>query len=402
MGVGPLLNYGLSTLSPLIIADLGINDAQFGLLATATFASAAVSSLWLGRLSDRISNPAQLVLIFAGSAAAMTIAALSTNYTVLLLAVLLAGPSQAISNPTTNHIIIHHAAPQQRPGWIGIKQSGVQGCQLFAGLVFPAVATWVGWHGALAFAAVIAVGLLLDGLRHLPAEPATMVQPAISAPRPANGEPPPAGFPVAVWVFAAYALLTGMGMQATNVYLPLFAVRELHFTLVLAGFASGFSGLVGVISRVLWGRRMALGTRASTLLILLGCGALLSAAALLRAGQSGNAVLLWCGVGLYGVSALGSNVVIMSGIMKVVPPATGRCGDRRRRDGDVRRLRHRAAADGPDPRTHRPLPPGLADGRQRLPALRGPRAVPAPAPQPARLTGAKLGLRADAMQTLAG
>src|SRR6185312_12730322 len=140
MGVGPLLNYGLSTLSPLIIADLRIGDAQFGLLATATFTSAALSSLWLGRLSDRISNRAQLILIFGGSAAAMALAALSRNYALLLLAALVAGPSQAISNPTTNHIIIHHVPPERRPGWIGIKQSGVQGCQLFAGLVFPAVA----------------------------------------------------------------------------------------------------------------------------------------------------------------------------------------------------------------------------------------------------------------------
>jgi MFS family permease len=134
----------------------------------------------------------------------------------------------------------------------------------------------------------------------------------------------PHGFPVAVWVFAGYTLLTGKGMQATNVYLPLFAVRELHFSLVMGGIASGFSGLVGVTSRVLWGRRMALGARASSLLIVLGVGALLASAALLFAGRGGHALLLWCGVALYGASALGTNVVIMAGIMKVVPP--GRVG----------------------------------------------------------------------------
>ncbi|HEX2246928.1 MAG TPA: MFS transporter [Arthrobacter sp.] len=320
MGVGPLLNYGLSATSPLIITELGISESQFGLLATAIFASAAVCSMWLGRLSDRISNRAQLILIFAGTAVAMVIASLAHHYLVLLVAALLAGPAQAISNPTTNRIIINHVAPPKRPGWIGVKQSGVQGSQLFAGLFFPAVALWLGWQGATALAAVVAVGLLLYGLRHLPEEK------PITTPAPGGGAAPPPvdqakGYPLAVWLFAGYALLTGLGMQATNVYLPLFTVRELDFSLLLGGMAAGVSGIVGVTSRIMWGREMAKGRRASTLLILLGLGALLGAAALLAAGELGNPLFLWLGVALHGATVLGTNVVVMAGVMKVVPAA---------------------------------------------------------------------------------
>lgn len=347
MGVGPLLNYGLSTVSPLIIQELEISESQFGLLATAIFASAAVCSMWLGKLSDRISNRAQLVLIFAGTAVAMLVASLSHHYLVLLIAALLAGPMQAISNPTTNKIIITQVPAAKRPGWIGVKQSGVQGSQLFSGLFFPAVALWAGWQGATALAAVVVVGLLLYGLRKLPETPPMTTaghapsaggSPAGAAaqkdtvvPRTAGpggdsaaaggtaGGSAPARTPFSVWLFAGYAFLTGLGMQATNVYLPLFAVRELDFSLVLAGVAAGVSGIVGVTSRVYWGRRMAKGVRASTLLIVLGLGALGGAAAFLAAGALGMSPLIWLGVALHGATVLGTNVVVMAGVMRVVP-----------------------------------------------------------------------------------
>jgi len=320
MGVGPLLNYGLSATSPLIIEDLDISEAQFGLLATAIFASAAVSSMWLGKLSDRISNRAQLILIFAGTAVALIVGALAQHYAVLLIAALLAGPAQAISNPTTNRVIIHHVAPPKRPGWIGVKQSGVQGSQLFAGLFFPAVSLWIGWQGATALAAVVALVLLFYGLRHLPEpKPITTPVPTAAAGEPAAGQAK--GFPTAVWLFAGYALLSGLGMQATNVYLPLFTVRELGFSLLLGGIAAGVSGIVGVTSRIMWGRQMAKGVRASALLILLGAGALVGAAALLAAGEFGAPALLWFGVALHGATVLGTNVVVMAGVMKVVPAA---------------------------------------------------------------------------------
>ncbi|TJY69275.1 MFS transporter [Arthrobacter sp. CAU 1506] len=341
MGVGPLLNYGLSTVSPLVIEDLGISEGQFGLLATAIFASAAVSSMGLGKLSDRISNRAQLVLIFAGTAVALVVAALAHSYLVLVIAALLAGPAQAISNPTTNRIIISQVPAPKRPGWIGVKQSGVQGSQLFAGLFFPIVALWAGWQGATALAAVVAVGLLLYGLRKLPENPITTAVPPTSASSPKRGMPreesagsqaaasqaaaPPgsagaqARFPLSVWLFAGYSLLAGLGMQATNVYLPLFTVRELGFSLVMGGVAAGVSGVVGVTSRVLWGRRMAKGVRASTLLILLGFGALAGSAAFLAAGTLDMPVLLWLGVILHGATVLGANVVVMAGVMRVVP-----------------------------------------------------------------------------------
>ncbi|MCC3293622.1 MFS transporter [Arthrobacter sp. zg-Y411] len=311
MGAGPMMNYGISATSTLIMADLGISEAQFGLLAATCFAGAALSSMSLGRLSDRISSRTQLLIIFGGTALALGLMALSGNYLWLLAAVLLSGPAQAISNPTTNRIISHDVEAGKRPGWMGIKQSGVQASQLFSSLFFPAAALIAGWRGAAVGAALV-LGLLLAYAWHrLPAEPRRRTT---TPPAPTHRR-----FPAPVWLLAAFALFSGAGMQATNVYLPLFAQREIGFTLLMGGATAAAAGVVGVASRVLWGRRMAAGIRASTLLLLLAAGAVCGAVLLLVGGQTGEQGWLWAGVVFHGASVLGVNVVVMAGVLREVP-----------------------------------------------------------------------------------
>ncbi|MBD7994600.1 MFS transporter [Arthrobacter sp. Sa2CUA1] len=313
MGAGPVMNYGLSATSTLIMADLGISEAQFGLLAATCFCSAALSSMSLGRLSDRISARSQLLIIFGGTALALTFMAVSGNYLWLLAAVLFSGPAQAISNPTTNRIIIHAVEPGKRPGWMGIKQSGVQASQLFSSLFFPAAALFAGWRGAAVGAAVVLGLLLLYSWNRLPKEPR---RPALDKASRAAAD---RSFPAPVWLLAAFALFSGAGMQATNVYLPLFAQRELGFSLLLAGATAAAAGVVGVASRVLWGRQMAEGVRASSLLLTLAAGAICGAGLLLAAGETGVPALLWAGVLFHGASVLGVNVVVMAGVLREVP-----------------------------------------------------------------------------------
>jgi MFS family permease len=375
MGVGPLFNYGVSVSSAVIIEQLGITAGQLGLVVSVVFASAAVTSIYLGRLADRMSARAQLVLIFAGTAVALVVGAFASHYWVLLLAAVLAGPAQAISNPTTNRIIIRAVPPVKRAGWIGVKQSGVQASQLFSGLFFPAVSLWLGWTGAALGAALVAVGLLFYGLvvvptpRELAARaardaqsapgPGTTTPAAPDGARPADPDGPPSGtaggdraaadraaadqaaagraagdphagdgragdgsatgrLPTTVWIFASIALLSGFGMQATNVYLPLFSMEAVGFSLVLGGVATAVSGVIGVVSRIWWGRRMSAGVKASTLLLMISAGALSGVAAFLAAGLWHVPALIWVGAALHGVTVLGANVVINAGLMQVV------------------------------------------------------------------------------------
>ena len=74
MAVGPLLTHSLSAMSPLVIADLGLSESQFGLLATVTFAAAAVTAVRTGRWADRLTPRTLLVVIFGGAAVSMLLA----------------------------------------------------------------------------------------------------------------------------------------------------------------------------------------------------------------------------------------------------------------------------------------------------------------------------------------
>ena len=329
MGAGPLFNYGISVSSALIIDQLGISAGQLGLIVTVVFAAAALSSIWLGHLADKISARSQMLIIFVGTAVALVVAAFAPSYWVLLVAAVLAGPAQAISNPTTNRVIMRAVPLEKRIGWIGVKQSGVQASQLFSGLFFPGVALALGWTGAALGGALVCVLLWLVSLKYVPS-PAQL---APRQPRPAEPDPPEVTvdtgqmsavaaqdkMPVVVYFFAVIAMLSGMGMQATNVYLPLFAVQELNFSLVLGGVAAAVSGVIGVVSRIAWSRGMQAGARSSRLLMIISAGALLGVLAFLGAAFWQQPALVWTGAALHGITVLGANVVINAGLLRVVP-----------------------------------------------------------------------------------
>ena len=329
MGAGPLFNYGISVSSALIIDQLGISAGQLGLIITVVFAAAAISSLWLGNLADKISARSQMLIIFGGTAVALVVAAFAPSYWLLLVAAVLAGPAQAISNPTTNRVIMRAVPLEKRTGWIGVKQSGVQASQLFSGLFFPAVALALGWTGAALGGALVCLVLWLISLKFVPS-PAQL---AARHSGPVTPEPPEVTvdtgqmsavatqdkMPVVVYFFAGIALLSGMGMQATNVYLPLFAVQELGFSLVLGGAAAAVSGVIGVVSRIAWSRRMQAGAQPSRLLMVMIAGALVGVLAFLSANAWQLPALLWIGAALHGITVFGANVVINAGLLRVVP-----------------------------------------------------------------------------------
>ncbi|WP_202912154.1 MFS transporter [Nesterenkonia muleiensis] len=326
VGAGPLLLYGLSATSDSIITELGIDAVQFGLLATVCFACAAVGNAALGRLADRRSDILLMSALFLLAAVALVLAGLPGGYALLLVAAGLSGIAQSFSNGVTNRILLERVPAAQRIGWVGIKQSGVQVSQLVASLAFPLLALWVGWRGAALVGSLIPFILLLLAWHALSSTPRLGPD---NSPRgtTSTSSPPPlrpglTRHSGTVWALAAFGLLNGIGVQATNVYLPLFAVRELGFSLVLGGATAAVAGVVGVAARVGWARVMARGASAPTLLLVLALTALAGAAAFLGAGMTDWAALLWLAVILHGASALGVAVVLMSALLRSTPASS--------------------------------------------------------------------------------
>ncbi|WP_218221898.1 MFS transporter [Nesterenkonia sp. Act20] len=326
VGVGPLLLYGLSATSEEIITDLGINEAQFGLLATTCFACAALGNATLGRLADRHSDLGLMTAVFLMSTLALVLAGVPGGYLVLIIAAGLSGFAQSFPNGVTNRVLLERVPAQKRIGWVGIKQSGVQVSQLVASLTFPLLALLIGWRGTALLATLLPLGLLVLTWRTLRAVPLlhdTRVTPEETGPSPATAAATlRPGHSAAVWALAAFGCLNGIGVQATNVYLPLFAVRELDFSLVLGGATAAVAGVVGVTARVGWARVMARGTSGPVLLLALALTALSGVVAFLSAQATGWAPLLWTAVVLHGASALGVSVVLMSVLLRSIPSAS--------------------------------------------------------------------------------
>jgi predicted MFS family arabinose efflux permease len=310
MGAGPLALYTLNATAPLVRADLGLSRAQFGSFAMVAFLAAATVSPLVGRYVDLVSGRVVLAVLFAGSGIALVGAAVAWSFAWLLLAVALCGAVQALSNPVTNQLVAAHVPAGRRGPLMGVKQSGVQLSQFSAGLVLPSVAVLLGWRGAAAVAATVAVVGLLLVRSTVPAE--------ASAIGPRHGRRL-ADMPTAVWWLTGYSLLTGAGLQATNVYLPLYSFERLHLSVRAAGLTAAAVGGVGLVSRIGWGRAAERIRDPFRPLLLLAAASGLAVCAVLAAEQLHRTALMWAGAVVFGASALAANVVVMLALVHVSP-----------------------------------------------------------------------------------
>ncbi|MGP5046867.1 MFS transporter [Glutamicibacter ardleyensis] len=320
VGIAPLFTYGLSATSDLVISELQISETQFGLLATVCFGCAAIGNAAFSKFADRRTDASLFIIVFGLSAAALALAAIPSGYALLLVAAMFAGFAQSFPNGVTNRVLVQRVPGAQRITWTGIKQSGVQVSQLVGSLGFPLLAAWIGWRGASLVGAILAAVLGVLTVRLINA---TAMLPLAQSKTPKSVEVstgPSTRF--IVITLTAFGFINGMGVQATNVYLPLFAVRELHFSLFLGGLTAAVAGAFGVAARIGWGALMSKGISAPKLLLTLALLATSGALTFRQAQVQHSAPLLWLAVLLHGAAALGVSVVLMAALLRAVPAAS--------------------------------------------------------------------------------
>lgn len=312
MAVGPLLSFSLGSVSAEVVDDLGISAAQYGLLATTSYAVAALASALGGRVAGTLSNASQVWLIFGISGTAFTVAAATAHFAWLVVAMAVAGLGQAFGNPSTTRWAAQYAPSGRQANWIAIKQSGQQLAQITAGLGFPILTLLVGWRGA---AAVCAVITLLLGAVASALIPRGQPTPTCRAPHGSTKR----RHTTAVHLFSLQSFVGSAGSTATTVYLPLFAVVDIGFPLVVGGLITATVGAIGILSRTFWARQISRGASADRLLVALNGGAILCAVSLTVSSAFGAPALLWIGVAIHSATALALNVVILSGVVREVP-----------------------------------------------------------------------------------
>lgn len=305
MGIGPLTHYALSALGPLVVADLDLSATEFGGLWLVAFGAAAACTPGFGRLTDRVGPRRMLRLVFACAAVAMVLVGLAQSLVFVVVGVAFAGIAVGISNPATNLAVASSVSAGRQGLVVGVKQSGVQGSQLLAGLALPGLAVLMGWRGAVLLCVLLVVpGLVLAGRAVAP-----------TVPRPTRGAEPGAAMDSSVWWLTIYALLTGATVQATNVYLPLYAHDELNYAVSKAGLVTAVLGGTGVLARLAWGRAA---DRIPDVPVLLAGLAAVTGVGLAVCGLAAafGAPLVWVGAAIFGVSALAANVVIMMAVVR--------------------------------------------------------------------------------------
>lgn len=307
MGIGPMFLYTLTAISPLVIADLDLSPAEYGAISTVTFGAAALSALLLGGPSNRSGARTVMVAVSVGSIAGLAVLALAESYAVVVIAGVLSGVAQALSNPATNRMVAGLPV-KQRGALIGWKQSGVQAAQLVAGLAAPLIAADAGWRWAVA--AGIALGLV--GIV------SALATRAEAAPNQTPGRAGEATGPITVARLTAYTFFIGFGLQATNAHLPLFAHVDLGLGLRPAGLIAALVGLVGLLSRIWWGRRADTDSRQASTLLTLAVGAALGVMLVMASTLLGS-WLVWVGAAVFGAAALASNAVTMVVLIRTVP-----------------------------------------------------------------------------------
>lgn len=153
--------------------ELGFGTVGIGAAVGTFFATMALSSMYLGRVADRLGATVSLRLAASGAAlAALGIAVLSRNWASLAGWLVVAGLSAALAQPAANRMLINRVRAARLGTAFGLKQSAPPTASMLAGLSVPVVALTVGWRWAYALAAVAALGVIvLVGPRPTPAPP---------------------------------------------------------------------------------------------------------------------------------------------------------------------------------------------------------------------------------------
>jgi MFS family permease len=246
----------LNFLTPYFKDELGLNNAQIGLLGGIPALTWAIAGISIGYLSDRVDRRKPLLV---GAILAFTVfsalSGLVGGLASLLLFRALMGAAEGAVLPLSQSLMLHSSTPHRRGLNMGLVQGSSAG--LLGGVLGPVVTVWLaesfGWRTA--FYATVIPGLVMAGLvlwlvrdlriRH----PATVAAGSATTPEHTTG-----GWGavlrhrnIVVCLVIAVFFLTWF--LTTQVFTPLYLVE-------VKGFGPGDVGFVlsGIgIAWVLWG-----------------------------------------------------------------------------------------------------------------------------------------------------
>lgn len=221
--------------------DLGYGTTELGLITSAFFVAASVSSRLLGGQVERWGWQPVMRLNALGSAAVLLYIAVGVRSAIgLTMALVVAATFYGTANPAAN-LALARAIPSDRRGLVfGLKHAGIPGSSLLAGLAVPTIALTLGWRWTFGLAVAVSLAVLIL----LPRSP---------EPEPARPGRPPEGMSNAslsvLGVGVALASLAAVALGTFHVD----AALELGFSEAAAGLILAAGSLTSIVARAIYG-----------------------------------------------------------------------------------------------------------------------------------------------------
>jgi MFS family permease len=129
-----------------MVQDLGLDHAQFGLVAGAFFWLFSISTIAVGLISDRVQTRWTLLAMGIAWAVLQIPQAIATSMAALLLCRVLLGAAEGPFMPTTVHALYKWFPDKKRNLPVAIVSQGAGLGLLMAGLLIPLITARYGWR----------------------------------------------------------------------------------------------------------------------------------------------------------------------------------------------------------------------------------------------------------------
>ena len=228
----------------LLREDLDFSAAGIGTAVSVFFGSTALTSIFGGRLAERIGASRALVLAGLTSGAVLLgIGVLARSFTHLLCLLAVAGVVNGVAQPASNLALAGNAGNHQALTF-GIKQAGITFATLAAGASVPLIGLTVGWRWSFISAAAVAV--LVAVLMPSGLSPSRPRRTAVGSNRDGDATIPP---------LLALAAAAGAGMAAATAMASFLVESAVDGGLAVgtAGWLQVAGSAAGMFSRVLAG-----------------------------------------------------------------------------------------------------------------------------------------------------
>lgn len=308
-----LVAVAVAPLAPFLQSEFHISRAEVGLLISALYVGATLSSMPSGWLTDVLGSRVMLLASQGIIGAASLLLSRADSFVQALAVMPLIGLGYGGINPMSTKVVMLRFPGRIRGTAMSIKQTGFALGGSLGALILPGLALALGWRAALVGAsAVITAYALVSGwlFREAPAEAPAADGRAAATP----GLRSTYGKLVRnrdLMVLVAIGVIFSAIQLIVTGYLLLFLAEVVHLPLVAAGAMLSLAQLSGAAGRILWGAASDHVTRGRRRPVLFVIGVITAVAAVL-VGQLGVGAPGWAvagGVALLGATAIGWNGV---------------------------------------------------------------------------------------------